>query len=149
MPTYFQRPENALKRANGTCSFSVYDLNNLSRIHMSCRARAGLLLALTLRFTRLCFTLIIHFSVCTIIRVQLYIYFIIWINLVYKALWNRPAFSAVTIKDLVLQRKPFAFELFFCWAKVGFLTFSSKTCSIVPTSNICRNVQRPKKQLNQ
>jgi len=34
---------------------------------------------------------------------------------------------------LVLQRKPFAFELFFCLAIAGFFTFSSKTCSIVPT----------------
>ena len=37
----------------------------------------------------------------------------------------------------------------FCWANAGFITFSSKTCSIVPTSNLCQNVQRPKNQLNQ
>ena len=49
---------------------------------------------------------------------------------------------------LVLQRKPFAFELFFCWASAGFFTFSSQTRSIVPTSNLCRNIQRPKNQLN-
>ena len=36
---------------------------------------------------------------------------------------------------LVLQRKPFAFELFFSWANAGFFTFSSKTRSMVPTSN--------------
>ena len=46
--------------------------------------------------------------------------------------------------SLVLQRKPFAFELFFCWANAGFFTFSSKTRSMVPTSNLCRNIQRPK-----
>jgi len=49
---------------------------------------------------------------------------------------------------VVLQRKPFAFELIFCLANAGFLTFSSKTRSIFPTSNLCRNVQRPKNQLN-
>ena len=38
--------------------------------------------------------------------------------------------------DLVLQRKPFAFELFFCLANAGFFTFSSKTRSIVSTSNL-------------
>jgi len=43
-------------------------------------------------------------------------------------------------KMLVLQRKPFAFELFFCLANAGFYTFSSKTRSIV---------QRPNNQLNQ
>jgi len=32
---------------------------------------------------------------------------------------------------LFLQRKPFAFELFFCLANEGFFTFSSKTPSIV------------------
>ena len=52
------------------------------------------------------------------------------------------------IAVLVLQRKPFAFELFFCLVNAGFFTFSSKTRSIVPTSNLCRNVQRPKNQLN-
>jgi len=52
-------------------------------------------------------------------------------------------------QDLVLQSKPFAFELSFCWANAGFFTFSSKTRSIVPTSNLCRNILRPKNQLNQ
>ena len=52
------------------------------------------------------------------------------------------------IAVLVLQRKTFAFELFFCLANAGFFTFSSKTRSIVPTSNLCLNVQRPKNQLN-
>jgi len=47
---------------------------------------------------------------------------------------------------VVLKRKPFAFELFFCLANAGFFTFSSKTGSIVSTSNLCRNVQRPKNQ---
>jgi len=50
---------------------------------------------------------------------------------------------------VVLQRKPFAFKLFFCLAKAGFFTFSSKTHSIVSTSNLCRNIQRPNNQLNQ
>jgi len=53
------------------------------------------------------------------------------------------------IYNLVLQIKPFAFELFFCLANAGFFTFSSKTRSIIPTSNLCRNIQRPKSQLNQ
>jgi len=43
--------------------------------------------------------------------------------------------------DLVLQRKPFVFELFFCLANAGFFTFSSKTRSIVSTSNLYWNVQ--------
>jgi len=30
-----------------------------------------------------------------------------------------------------------------------FFTFGSKTRSIVPTSNVCRNFQRPNNQLNQ
>ena len=51
--------------------------------------------------------------------------------------------------NVVLQRKPFAFELFFCLANAGVFIFSSKTHSIVPTSNLCWNVQRPKNQLNQ
>ena len=41
----------------------------------------------------------------------------------------------------VLQRKPFAFELFFCLANAGFFIFSSKTRSIVSTSNLYWNVQ--------
>jgi len=53
------------------------------------------------------------------------------------------------VDELVLQKKNFAFELFFCWANAGFFTFSSKTSSIVPISNLCRNIQRPKKQINQ
>ena len=53
------------------------------------------------------------------------------------------------LMHLVLQRKPFTFELFFCLANAGFFTFSSKTHSIVPTSNLCQNVKRPKNQLNQ
>jgi len=51
--------------------------------------------------------------------------------------------------SVVLQRKPFAFQLIFFWANSGLFTFSSKTCSIVPTSNLCRNVQRPNNLLNQ
>jgi len=51
-------------------------------------------------------------------------------------------------RKVVLQRKPFAFELFFCLANAGFFTFSLKTRSIVWTSNLCRNVQGPKSQLN-
>jgi len=50
--------------------------------------------------------------------------------------------------SLIWERKPFAFELFFCLANAGFFTFSSKTCSIVPTSNLCKNDQKPKTQLN-
>ena len=42
-----------------------------------------------------------------------------------------------------------AFEQFFCLANAGFFTFSSKTRTIVPTSNLCRNFQRQKNQLNQ
>jgi len=42
------------------------------------------------------------------------------------------------------SKKHFAFELFFCWANAGFFT-----CIIVPISNLCRNIQRPKNQLNQ
>jgi len=37
---------------------------------------------------------------------------------------------------VVLQRKPFAFELFFGLANAGFFPFNSKTCSIVLTSNL-------------
>ena len=63
----------------------------------------------------------------------------------------RPArnFQKCSYIRLVLQRKPFAFALFFCLANEGFFTFSSKTHSVVPTSNLCRNVQRPKNQFNQ
>ena len=35
--------------------------------------------------------------------------------------------TARATHHLVLQRKPFAFELFFCWENAGFFTFSSKT----------------------
>ena len=49
----------------------------------------------------------------------------------------------------VLQRNPFAFELFFFWANARFFTFSAKTRSMLPTSNLCRNIKRPKNQLNQ
>jgi len=31
----------------------------------------------------------------------------------------------LSVISIVLQRKPFAFELFFCWANAGFFTFSS------------------------
>jgi len=51
--------------------------------------------------------------------------------------------------SLVLQRKPFAFELCFCLPNAWFFIVSSKTRSIVPTSNLCRNVQRPTNQFNQ
>jgi len=44
---------------------------------------------------------------------------------------------ALDYDNLVLQRKVFAFELFFCLANAGFFTFSSTTCSIVQTSNLC------------
>ena len=56
----------------------------------------------------------------------------------------------ISTNILVLQRKPFAFGLLFCLANFWsrFFTFNSKTRSIVPTSNLCRNVQRPN-QLNQ
>jgi len=37
------------------------------------------------------------------------------------------------LAPVVLQRKRFAFELFFCWANAGFFTFSSKTRSMVST----------------
>jgi len=46
--------------------------------------------------------------------------------------------------ELVLQRKPFAFELYFCWANAGFITFtttrfSSKTAKSTST---CTTNQR-------
>ena len=49
----------------------------------------------------------------------------------------------------VLRRKPFTFVIFFCSVNAGFFTLSSKTRSMVPTSNLCRNNQRPKNQINQ
>ena len=47
--------------------------------------------------------------------------------------------------DAFFKENPLDFSYF----SVGLLfTFSSKTRSIVPTSNLCRNIQRPKIQLN-
>jgi len=62
---------------------------------------------------------------------------------------NQLATFSSASERLVLQRKPFAFELFFCLANAVFFTFSSNTCSIVPTWNLCWNIQRRKNQFYQ
>ena len=54
-----------------------------------------------------------------------------------KGAYNK-VFITVTNTFIVLQRKPFTFELFFCWANADFFTFSSKTRSIVLTSKLQR-----------
>jgi len=46
--------------------------------------------------------------------------------------------------SISFSKNPPAFELFFCWANAEFFTFSSNPRSLVPTSNLCRNIQRPK-----
>jgi len=44
--------------------------------------------------------------------------------------------------ELVLQRKPFAFELYFCWANAGFFTFTRFSSKTAKSTSTCTTNQR-------